>query len=193
MTLLPFKPPPPGAEEHARAETERKNRLFAWVDATLEQLGVTQRIADATSFDELRKVIFDVNTVDVELAIRDALHPGSGRKADFLAGMKEGMLKRLLRKRFSELRREREEQLKSGRGTASGGRRSTYNWTSDLKLDKHSAVRPLLLNLICSCVTIRSGEVYLASMTSRRRWRFANGRHGVTKRPMRRGPINVNH
>jgi predicted P-loop ATPase len=148
MTLLPFKPPPPGAEEHARAETERKRQLFAWVDATLEQLGVTQRIADANSFDELRKVIFDADAVDVELAIRDALHPGSGRKADFLAGMKEGMLKRLLRKRFSELRREREEQLKSGRGTASGGRRSTYNWTSDLKLDKHSAVRPLLLNLI---------------------------------------------
>lgn len=148
MALLPFKPPPPGAEEHARAETERKNRLFAWVDATLAQLGVTQRIADATSFDELRKVIFDVNTVDVELAIRDALHPASGRRADHFAGMKEAMLKRLLQKRFRELKKERESELKSGRGTASGGRRSTFNWTNDLKLDDKGGVRPLLTNLI---------------------------------------------
>jgi hypothetical protein len=39
-----------------------------------------QRIADASSFDELRKILFDADAVDVELAIRDALHPASGSR-----------------------------------------------------------------------------------------------------------------
>jgi hypothetical protein len=34
------------------------------------------------------------------LAIRDTLHPASGRKADHFDGMNEGMLKRLLKEPF---------------------------------------------------------------------------------------------
>ena len=149
MTLLPFTPPPPDAEQHARADIQaRKRKLFAWVDATLEQLGVTKRIADAGSFDELRKITFDVKVVDVELAIRDALHPASGRKADHFDGMTEGMLKRLLKRRFDERKNEREEELKSGRDGAGGRQRLTYNWAEDLKLNDGGGVRPLLANLI---------------------------------------------
>jgi hypothetical protein len=139
--------PPPDAEQYARAETERKRKLFAWVDATLEHLGVTERIADADSFDELRKVTFNVNVVDVELAIRDALRPASGRKADHFNGMTEGMLKRLLKRGFDERKKERREEVNSGRGVG-GGQRSTYNWTEDLKLNHNGGVRPLLANLI---------------------------------------------
>jgi hypothetical protein len=148
MTLLPFTPPPPDAEQHARAETKRKRKLFAWVDATLEQLGVTKRIADAGSFDDLHKVTFDVNVVDVKLAILDALHPASGRKADHFDGMTEGMLKRLLKRRFDERKKERREELKSGRGGVGGSQRWTYNWAEDLKLNDKGGVRPLLANLI---------------------------------------------
>jgi hypothetical protein len=148
MTLLAVTPPPPDAEQHACAETERQRKLFAWVDATLEQLGVTKRIADAGSFDELRKVTFDVKVVDVELAIRDALQPASGRKADHFGGMKKDVLKRLLKRRFDERKNEREEELKSGRAGAGGRQRSTHNWTEDLKLNDNGGVRPLLANLI---------------------------------------------
>jgi predicted P-loop ATPase len=144
----PVQAAAPNAEEHACAATERRRKLFARVDATLEQLGVTRRIADADSFDELRKVTFDVNVVDVELAIRDALRPASGRKADHFEGMKESMLKRLLKRRFDERKKEREEELKSGRGGAGGRQHLTYNWTDDLKLDDKGSVPPLLANLI---------------------------------------------
>ena len=43
---------------------------------------------------------------------RSAMHciPPAATEADFLAGMKEGMLKRLLKKRFAELEKKREEQ-----------------------------------------------------------------------------------
>ena len=122
MTLLAVTPPPPDAEQHACAERERERKLFAWVDATLEQLDVTKRISDAGSFDELRKVTFDVNVVDVELAIRDALHPATGRKADHLDGLTERMLKRLLNRRFHERKNERTEDLNGSGRDGAGGR-----------------------------------------------------------------------
>jgi hypothetical protein len=132
MTLLPFKPPPPGAEEHAHAETERKNALFAWADDLLAQLGVAKRIADATSFDELNKIMFDVDAVDVVLAIRDALHPAHGSRADFLAGMEEGTLKRLIRMRFEKMKKERRDELLGGPAASAGGKQSSnYNWAND--------------------------------------------------------------
>ena len=147
MALLPFKPPPPGTQEYANAETERKNRLFEWADHLLRRLDLAKRIADANSFDELREITFDADAVDVELAIGDSLHPAGGRKADHFVGIKEGTLKRLLKKRFNELKKEREAELL--RGPAAGGKkRSNYNWTDDLKLDDKGRVRPLLTNLI---------------------------------------------
>lgn len=147
MALLPFKAPPPGAQEHANAETERKNRLFEWADHLLRRLDLAKRITDANSFDELRKITFDADAFDVELAIGDFLHAAGGRKADHFAGMKEGTLKRLLKKRFNELKKEREAELLRGPG-AGGKKRSNYNWTDDLKLDDKGGVRPLLTNLI---------------------------------------------
>ena len=82
----------------------------------------------------------------MELAIRDALHPASGKKADIFIGMKEGSIKRLLKARFHDLKKDRETQLLRGRGA--GTRQPPYNWTDDLKLDGKGGVRPLLTNLI---------------------------------------------
>jgi hypothetical protein len=110
--LVPF--PPSGAQEHARAETERKRRLFAWADDVLRQLGLADRISQSNSFDELRKITFDPDAVEVALAIRDALHPASGRKADCFTGFREGSLKRLLQNRFNELKKQREAELQPG-------------------------------------------------------------------------------
>ena len=144
--IIPFAGAP-GAEEHADAETDRKNRLYAWGDGLLRQLGLADRVSRANSVEELRKITFEADAVEVGLAIRDALHPTSGTKADIFVGLREGSLKRVLNNRFSELKKDREAKLLRGHGVA-GGRRSAHSWTDDLKLDDNGAVRPMLHNLI---------------------------------------------
>jgi hypothetical protein len=96
--VVPFQPV--GSEEHSRAETERKKRLFDWADGVLRQLGLADRIARANTLDDLRKITFDVEAAEVTIAIREALHPVSGAKADHFAGIREGGLKQILRLRF---------------------------------------------------------------------------------------------
>src|SRR5262249_16917014 len=94
-TLIRF--PPLGAEEHARAETQRKQRLFEWADRVLRELGLAERVARANSLDELRKVTFDAEAVEVALAIREALHPAIGAKDNCFAGLRADGLKHILR------------------------------------------------------------------------------------------------
>ena len=92
----------------------------------------------------MRRIKFDVNAADVVLAIRDALHPASGRKAAHFAGMNEGGLKKILRLRFRVLKEEREAELRNG---TAGSQQST-DWHDDLKLDDQGGVRPSFANLI---------------------------------------------
>ena len=136
--------PPLDAEAHASAETARKQRLFAWADGVLREMGLAERIARASSLDELRKITFDPDAALVALAIREARHPASGVKADCFAGLSGGGLKRLLKMRFDGMKAEREAQLRH-----QGGRQSAAsNWTDNLKLDDKGGVRPILTNLI---------------------------------------------
>jgi predicted P-loop ATPase len=144
--LIPF--PEPDAEAHARAETERKRKLFAWAEALLQLLGLTTKVAQAQSVDDLRKITLDVDDVEVEFAIRDALHPAAGQRAEHFTGMKAGTLKRLLKTRFGELKKNREAELLGRTGTTSGHRSSPHNWTHDLKFDAEGGIRPILKNLI---------------------------------------------
>jgi predicted P-loop ATPase len=146
--LIPF--PQPDAEAHAQAETERKRKLFAWADALLQQIGLIAKVAQAQSVDDLRKIALDINDVEVEFAIRDALHPAAAQRAEHFAGMRAGALKRLLKKRFDELKKDREAKLLHRRSSAGGGkeRSSPHSWTNGLKLDDKGGVRPILTNLI---------------------------------------------
>jgi predicted P-loop ATPase len=144
--LIPF--PPPSAEAHASAETERRQRLSAWLDRVLRDLGFPERVARANSLDELRKINFDPDAAEVALAIRDALHPASGAKADYLDGLHEPALKRLLKKQFTDMKAEREAQLRRQGGHQAGGQQSAFDWTHDVKLDKDGGVRPILKNYI---------------------------------------------
>jgi predicted P-loop ATPase len=145
--LIPF--PGPDAEAHARAETERKLKLFAWADGVLQQLGIASKVAQAMCFDDLRKITFDADDVDVELAVRDALHPASGKRAEHFAGMKAGTLKRLLKMRFAEMKKGREAELLRGRSGASGRSSAPrHSWTDDIRFDAKGGVRPILANLI---------------------------------------------
>jgi predicted P-loop ATPase len=143
-TLIQF--PPLGSEEHARAETQRKQRLFEWADRVLRELGLAERVACASSLDELRKVTFDAEAAEVELAVRAALHPAVGAKDNCFAGLRAGGLKHILRMRFGEMKKQRETQLHGGR---QGGRQqSAPDWTAELKLDDKGGVQPILSNLI---------------------------------------------
>jgi predicted P-loop ATPase len=146
--IVPFPSPSPDADEYRRAETERKRELFAWADQVLADLGLADKVRHANTLDELRRVTFDdAEASAVDLAIHAALHPATGRKHIYFVGMNEGMLKRLLKSRFRDpLKKDREAELR--RGHTAGGSQSTYDWTSDLKLDDKGAVRPLLHNLI---------------------------------------------
>jgi hypothetical protein len=49
------------------AETERDLRLFAWADGVLGELGLAERVARASSLDELRKITFDPDAAEVVL------------------------------------------------------------------------------------------------------------------------------
>jgi hypothetical protein len=147
--LIPF--PEPNAEAHAQAETERKVKLFAWADRVLLQLGLTAKVAQAASIADLHKISIHFDDVDAELAIHDALHPAAGQRADeHFAGMRTGTLKRLLKKRLDELKKNRMAELLRGRGGtgAASGHSKPYNWTNDLRLDDKDGIRPILTNLI---------------------------------------------
>jgi hypothetical protein len=184
--LIPLKTT---ADEHARAETESKRRLFAWADGTLEQLGFADRVKQAKTLNELRRVAFDADALEVTLAIRDALHPVSGKKDDCFANLKEGALKRLLEKHFIELIKQREQELHTG---SAGGRQTAPDWTDELKLDKKGKVLPLLANVIVFRESIRSGRVFLHTTNSTHVSLSASARHGGTWCLMHRGATITN-
>ncbi len=100
----------------------------------------------ASGLEDLRKITFAPDAAEVALAIREALHPVSGAKADCFAGLREGGLKRILRSRFGEMKAEREAQLRRPGGSQQS--QSASNWTDGLKFDDKGGVRPILSNLI---------------------------------------------
>ena len=76
----------------------------------IQRLGFTDRVAQADSVNKfLRKVTFDADTIEVALAIRDALHPVTGKREEYFVGLSDGGLKRLLKTRFIELKKKREQ------------------------------------------------------------------------------------
>ena len=127
------------ADDHARADTQRNQRLFDWADAVLKRLRLDKAVAAARSIEELRRVTFNADSAEVTLAIRDALHPASGHRQEHFRGLKEGGLKLILKNRFAELKKTREARLR---------RRKQPDWTDQLILDKDGKIIANLANLI---------------------------------------------
>jgi hypothetical protein len=123
------------ADDHARTDTERNRLLFAWADAVLKQLGVDKAVAAARSIEDLHGVTFDADSAEVILAIRDALHPVSGRREHHFQGLKEGGLKLILRNRFAELKKARLATLRERRG-----RQRQPHWSDQLILNKDGKI-----------------------------------------------------
>jgi hypothetical protein len=115
--------------EHARSDTERNRRLFAWALAVLVQLGDT--------------VTFDANRAEVILAIRDALHPESGRPQDHFRGLTQGGLKLILRNRFAELKKARLATLRQRHE-----RQKQAHWSDQLILNENGKTVANIANLI---------------------------------------------
>jgi predicted P-loop ATPase len=138
----PIKLPVPAsqdADEYARADTQRNQRLFDWADGVLKRLGLDKDVTAARSLEELRSITFDVDSAEIALAIRDALHPASGHRQEHFRGLKEGGLKLILKNRFAELKKTREAALRRSRQP---------DWTDQLILDKDGRIVANLANLI---------------------------------------------
>jgi predicted P-loop ATPase len=138
----PIKFPVPtsqDAEDYARADTQRNQRLFDWADEVLKRLDLSKAVAAARSIEELHSITLDVDSAEVTLAIRDALHPASGHRQEHFRGLKEAGLKLILKNRFTELKKTREAKLRQGRQP---------DWTDKLILDKDDKILPNLANVI---------------------------------------------
>ena len=127
------------ADDHARAETQRNRRLFDWADGVLKRLGLDKAVSAAKSIEELHRLTLDVDSAEIALAIRDALHPASDRRQEHFRGLKEGGLKLILKNRLTELKKTREAILR---------RNKQPDWTDKLILDKDSKIVANLANLI---------------------------------------------
>jgi predicted P-loop ATPase len=134
-------PVSPSVDEHTQAETQRDEQLFAWADAVLKALGLDKAVAAAKSVEELRRITFDTDSTKVITAIRNALHPTSGRRQEHFSGLREGGLKIILKNRFAELKKTREVVLRRTR-------QPEADWTVQLILDKNDKIVANLANLI---------------------------------------------
>jgi predicted P-loop ATPase len=130
-----------GADEHARADTQRNQQLFDWADALLKKFGLDKAVTAAKSIEQLRNVTLDMESAEITLAIRDALYPASGQRQEHFRGLRAGGLKQILKNRFAEMKKVREAALRRGK-------RRQSDWTDDLILDSDSKIKPNLANLI---------------------------------------------
>src|SRR5271157_1531519 len=118
--------------EAARTDTERRKRLFDWALGVLQRFGLDKSVAAAGTIEELRSIALDANSAEVILAIRDALHPASGRRRqDHFRGLNEGGLKRILQNQLNALKKDREDALRRR-----GRRRPSPDWSEKLILDR---------------------------------------------------------
>jgi hypothetical protein len=134
---LPIPTPPPNADVHARADTERNQQLFNWAEGVLKALGLDKAIAAVRSIEELRRLTLDADSAEIALALRDALHPASGQRQEHFRGLKEGSLKLILKNRFADLKKARESTLRRGKPP---------DWTDQLILDKDGKIVANLAN-----------------------------------------------
>jgi predicted P-loop ATPase len=118
------------------------DRLFEWAGLVLKNLRLTKAVKQAASIEQLRAIALNVEGADVALAIRDALYPATGARAEYFRGLREGSLKQILKNRLVDLKRDREKVL---RDRAGANRR---DWTDDLILGAKDEIVPNLANLI---------------------------------------------
>jgi hypothetical protein len=129
----------PDTNDHARAETERKRQLFAWADGVVAEIGLAARVAQA-DLAELKRISLDLDSAEIDLAIRDALHPASGARAEHFTGLREGALKRILESRLNELKRDREATLACEAASVQGSAPQPASRPNPADLVRHAVI-----------------------------------------------------
>jgi len=109
------------------AEAERQRKLFEWAHEVLRQVGIINELRRARTLDELRAVAFDAEDTEVILAIRSALCPANRKREECFRGLNDRSLKRLLKNKFADLKKERAKALR---------RSKQHDWSDDLTLSK---------------------------------------------------------
>jgi predicted P-loop ATPase len=142
---LPRQGQQDGSSDHANAgsDAERQQRLFDWAFEVLQGLGLVQALANAISIEELQRITFDADRTEVILAIRNALRPPDGHRQEHFDGLREGALKKILKNRFNDLKRDREKELLGGGAQSS----STPDWTAELIFDKQGKITANVANI----------------------------------------------
>jgi hypothetical protein len=103
------------AEDHARDETADKTALFKWADGVLEDMGLLDELRHATTREELDAIELDEGDPTLIMAIRDALHPGQGKKIKrHFESLKDGHLRAILRNRFKSHQKDEKDKLVAG-------------------------------------------------------------------------------
>jgi hypothetical protein len=84
-----------GADEHARADTERNQRLFDWADAVFKKLGLDKAVAAAKSIEVLRGITLDLTNIEIpwQFATRSIPRAASARRR-ISAASKKAVLSR---------------------------------------------------------------------------------------------------
>ena len=149
----------------------------------LKRLGLDKAVAAAKSIEELRKITLDVDSAEIALAIRDALHPASGDRQEHFRGLKEGGLKLILKNRFVELKKTGEAVLRRNRQP---------DWTDKLILDKDGKIVANLANVILILRRPQNGRACSVTTSSTRGSLSDSARPGGRRRLIRPGPITMN-
>ena len=179
LKLLPV-PTSPDADQHARADTQRNQRLFDWADAVLKGLRLDKAVAAARSTEELRKRHVQCGWCRGNLgdprcaASRQWSPPGT-----FLRPQ-GGRPQAHSQNRFAELKKTREAALR---------RKKQPDWTDQLILDKDGKIIANLANLILILREAPKWKGVLVTTNSTRGLLSESARHGEKKRATRPGPI----
>jgi hypothetical protein len=102
-------------EKHPRDQTEQYNALFKWAQEVLKDMGLLDALRDAKTRVELDAVKLDEGNLVLIVAIRDALHPGAGKKRKkHFESLTEGQLRAILRNRLNDNKKDEKDKLVAG-------------------------------------------------------------------------------
>jgi hypothetical protein len=141
-------PVPVPDADHAGADARRKAELLDWALAVLGELGLEKAVNDAQSPLEVDAIAVP-NDAKVDLAIRDALYPAGGKRAEHFVGLKESALRRVLANRLRDLKDNRKKKIEEKlRARSGGGARREKPWEDELTRDRDGRPTAIFSNLV---------------------------------------------
>jgi hypothetical protein len=94
-----------------QTQTQVLNAVFKWAQRALEAAGSLKALRDARTREELDRIKFEPGNLVLIMMIRDALHPGSGRRERQFQHLNGKILENILRNRFREYQKDQKRKL----------------------------------------------------------------------------------